>query len=111
MCNALCNNLLRWETTVKRRSVTPADVSRVAIAPHWSSALAARRSGRASVESLRRDRIQRTLRDKGYGEDAPQALVDAANGLAQAVILRDSAWQRIGDLGGPLTAGERERPA
>ena len=42
---------------------------------------------------------------------APQALLLAADGLAQAVLVRDSAFARVCEAGGPLTSAGRTRRA
>jgi hypothetical protein len=43
--------------------------------------------------------------------EAPQALLDAIDGLVQAVLLRDSAFARIVESGGPATLQGRRRAA
>lgn len=42
---------------------------------------------------------------------APRALLVAADGLAQAVLVRDSAFARVVESGGPLTSAGRTRRA
>jgi hypothetical protein len=63
------------------------------------------------VEALRRERIAEVLRDCGQGEDASYALRTAADGLVQAALIRDAAWDRIVAIKGPLTEADRERSA
>jgi hypothetical protein len=66
----------------------------------------------ASVDETRRERRAALLRDKGVTEaEAPQALLDAIDGLVQAVLLRDSAFARIVESGGPATLQGRRRAA
>ena len=57
--------------------------------------------------------LERTiLADAGHTPgDAPRALLEAASGLAQAVAIRDAAFARIGEDGGPLTSLGRGRRA
>ena len=58
-----------------------------------------------------RQRLRRELlANKGLRElDAPAALVAVADGAAQAVLLRDGAFQRLIDSGGPMTSADRAR--
>ncbi len=52
------------------------------------------------------------LSDAGHSrESAPEALKQAASGLAQAVTIRDSAFSRVSESGGPLTSAGRTRRA
>ena len=52
------------------------------------------------------------LTDQGHTpDDAPRALVVAADGMAQAQILRDAAYDRLVEVGGPLTSHGRARRA
>ena len=67
----------------------------------WQAADAARRDIRAAI-----------LSDRGHTEaDAPRALLIAADGLAQAVLLRDAAFVRVLESGGPLSSAGRPRRA
>jgi hypothetical protein len=56
---------------------------------------------------------QAIIADNGYTNesDAPRALSTAADGLAQAVLLRDSAFMRVLESGGPLSSAGRPRRA
>ena len=64
----------------------------------------------AAQDDARREIRRDVLNDKGYTEiDAPRALGIAADGIAQAVLLRDSAFLRMVESGGPLTHGDRAR--
>ena len=49
--------------------------------------------------------------DVGQDEDASYSLRAAADGLIQAVLIRDAAWDRIVAIKGPLTEADRERSA
>jgi hypothetical protein len=52
------------------------------------------------------------VQDAGHAPpDAPQTLQAAASGLAQALLIRDSAFERISEAGGPLTSAGRGRRA
>ncbi len=52
------------------------------------------------------------LTDRGHtDEDAPRALRLAAEGIAQAVLVRNSAFARMVEGGGPLSSSGRERRA
>ncbi|MEO7189494.1 MAG: hypothetical protein ABI051_00410 [Vicinamibacterales bacterium] len=65
-----------------------------------------------AADSLRRDLAAGILHDRGYSfDDAPVALRLTALGLAEAQIVRDSAFARMVELGGPLTGKDRERGA
>jgi hypothetical protein len=67
----------------------------------WRAAEAARRESRDAI-----------IRDAGHtSQDAPEALRVTAEGLAQAVLLRDSAFARVIESGGPLTSSGRTRRA
>jgi hypothetical protein len=66
----------------------------------------------AATEALRREISSALLRDAGHTErDAPEALKRVAEGLAQSVLIRDSAFARIAEAGGPLTSADRGRRA
>jgi hypothetical protein len=53
-----------------------------------------------------------TIADAGHTQDdAPRALRLAADGIAQASLLRDSAFLRVVESGGPLTSSGRTRRA
>jgi len=65
-----------------------------------------------ACEGARRDIAAAVIADQGHSaEDAPRALWLAADGLAQAVLLRDAAFLRVVESGGPLTASGRTRRA
>lgn len=53
------------------------------------------------------------LRDAGYSspDEAPRALVLAAESIAQAALVRDAAFLRLSESGGPLSAAGRVRRA
>jgi hypothetical protein len=51
------------------------------------------------------------LTDAGAQPDASRALYIAADGLAQATLLRDAAYLRLVELGGPMTKADRPRRA
>ncbi len=52
------------------------------------------------------------MRDAGHSElDAPKALAAVADGLAQAVLMRDSAFHRLQEAQGPITYQDRARRA
>jgi hypothetical protein len=61
----------------------------------------------------RRAIVAAILSDAGYtdADAAPRALVVECEGIAQAVLLRDSAYRRMVEAGGPLSANERRRHA
>ncbi len=64
----------------------------------------------AAQESTRRDIVEAVLQDSGHtADDAPRALCIAAEGIAQAAIVRDSAFDRMVESGGPLTSKGRGR--
>src|SRR5262245_54326122 len=59
-------------------------------------------------EEARQTLVESLIADAGHDvADAPKALHVAADGLAQAVLLRDSAFARLVESGGPLTATGR----
>lgn len=63
-------------------------------------------------QDARRDIAAEVMADAGFGpSDAPRALVVACDGLAQAVLVRDSAFQRLVESGGPTTANGKARRA
>ena len=63
-------------------------------------------------EQIRRELSEAVIRDSGHDpEDAPRALELAADGIAQAALVRDSAYQRMVEAGGPLTSAGRTRRA
>jgi hypothetical protein len=65
-----------------------------------------------AAEATRRETRDAVVADAGHTpEDAPRALVVVADGLAQAALLRDSAYLRVIESGGPLTSGGRTRRA
>lgn len=65
-------------------------------------------SASGALAALRRQ----VLSDLGHdANDAPAALSAAVDGLAQAVMLRDSAFARIAESGGPTTLRGRRRAA
>lgn len=67
----------------------------------WATQKVAREAIRAAV-----------IRDAGHAvDDAPEALQLAADGIAQASLVRDSAFDRLVASGGPLTDGGRPRRA
>jgi hypothetical protein len=52
------------------------------------------------------------VRDAGFStQDAPRALVLAADSIAQATLIRDAAYARMVEAGGPLSADGRVRRA
>lgn len=63
-------------------------------------------------EAARRDIRRQLIADAGFGdEDAPRALQVAVDSIAQAVLLRDAAFARVVEGGGPLTSAGRARRA
>jgi len=62
---------------------------------------------------VRRELISAIIQDAGFSPDdsPPKALELAASGLAQAVLVRDSAYARMVESGGPLTSSGRTRRA
>jgi hypothetical protein len=66
----------------------------------------------AAQESARRAFVTQVLADHGFAaDDAPGALVAAAEGAAQAVLLRDAAFLRVAETGGPTSLRGRRRAA
>ena len=62
------------------------------------------------ADAVRRDIRRAVIADAGHMEtDAPRALSIVADGLAQATIVRDSAFERLLELGGPQTTKDRAR--
>jgi hypothetical protein len=60
----------------------------------------------------RRAIVEGVLSDAGHTpDDAPRALQLAADGIAQAALMRDSAFSRVVQSGGPLTSAGRTRRA
>jgi hypothetical protein len=56
--------------------------------------------------------VRQVLQDQGYTEeDAPEAVRQIAGTLAEAVLLKASAFQRIVELGGPMSASNHGRRA
>jgi len=63
-------------------------------------------------EAQRRSLQRAIVTDAGHTlEDAPKTLQIAADGLSQAVLVRDSAYARMVESGGPLTSKGRTRRA
>jgi len=66
----------------------------------------------AAEAGARREIARGVIQDSGHVDgDAPTALGIAAEGIAQAVLVRDSAYRRLVESGGPLTASGRARRA
>jgi len=67
----------------------------------------------AEHERLYRDTCEEIAADLGHDsyQDAPAAARAGISGLAQAVIIRDSAYRRVLEDGGPLSAKGRTRRA
>jgi hypothetical protein len=63
------------------------------------------------AEAVRQELTCKLLRDRGVADDPPTALLEAANGAAQALIIRDSAFRRLVESGGPTTLHDRRRTA
>jgi len=64
----------------------------------------------AAEADARRDIRQAVIADAGHTEpDAPRTLAISAETLAQAVLVRDSAYLRLATEGGPMTASGRAR--
>ena len=60
----------------------------------------------------RRELREAVIADAGHTEaDAPRALAIAAESIAQATLVRDSAYLRLAEAGGPLTSSGRVRRA
>jgi hypothetical protein len=63
-------------------------------------------------EDVRREIRAAVVQDAGSTpEDAPVALQLAADGIAQAALVRDAAYLRLVEDGGPLTSAGRTRRA
>jgi hypothetical protein len=63
-------------------------------------------------EDARRELVAAIVSDAGSTlTDAPRTLLLAAEGCAQAALIRDSAYQRMVASGGPLTSSGRVRRA
>ena len=61
-------------------------------------------------DANRRDIVNAVVQDGGHTlDDAPRALRLAAEGIAQAAIVRDAAFARMVESGGPLTSRDRGR--
>jgi hypothetical protein len=66
----------------------------------------------AAHAAARREIWRDVIADFGYTEtDAPRALQLAADGLAQASLLRESAFAKLVESGGPMTSAGRTRRA
>jgi hypothetical protein len=66
----------------------------------------------AEHEALGRELRNAIIADAGHTEDdAPRALAIAAESIAQATLIRDSAYIRLAESGGPLAASGRVRRA
>lgn len=64
----------------------------------------------AAAEGARRDIAIAVIQDAGFAaDDAPKALQVAADGLAQATLIRDAAFLRVLENGGPLSNSDRAR--
>lgn len=62
------------------------------------------------ADGVRRELRSAIIADQGHTEsDAPRALSIAAESIAQAVLVRDSAFRRMAESGGPLSSGGRAR--
>ena len=60
----------------------------------------------------RRELREAVVADAGHvTDDAPRALLLAADSIAQATLIRDSAFLRLVEAGGPLTSHGRTRRA
>jgi hypothetical protein len=63
-----------------------------------------------AVAGIRNEFVDGVLADQGVSRDtAPRALLASANGLAQAMLLRDACFERIVEAGGPTTSLGRTR--
>lgn len=63
-------------------------------------------------ETARRELREAIIVDAGADpDDAPEALRLAADSIAQATLIRDSAYQHLVESGGPLTSSGRARRA
>ena len=66
----------------------------------------------AAEARARQEISDAAVKDAGYEpNDAPAGLRLAADGLAQATLIRDAAYMRVVAQGGPLTASGRVRRA
>ena len=67
----------------------------------------------AEHEQARHELRDAIITDAGHDpqDEPPRALVIAADGLAQAMLIRDSAYLRMVESGGPLTSSGRTRRA
>src|SRR5689334_23132240 len=66
----------------------------------------------AAHEATRRDICRDVIADGGFAaDDVPRALQLAADGIAQATLLRDAAFLRVVESGGPMTSAGRTRRA
>jgi hypothetical protein len=65
-----------------------------------------------AADDARREIREAILTDAGFTpSDAPRALLIAADGVAQAALLRDASFARVVESGGPLTTTGRTRRA
>jgi len=63
-------------------------------------------------DAARRELREAIISDAGHRpEDAPRALIIAAESIAQSTLIRDSAYLRLVQGGGPLAASGRVRRA
>ncbi|MCX6539599.1 MAG: hypothetical protein NT151_11810 [Acidobacteria bacterium] len=61
-------------------------------------------------DATRREIVGAVIADSGHTpDDAPRALQIAAEGIAQAALVRDAAFDRMVESGGPLTSKDRGR--
>jgi hypothetical protein len=65
----------------------------------------------AGVNDVRVSMRDAILRDAGCTDDATQVLSTLADGLVQASLVRDAAFQRLVESGGPTTTHGRTRRA
>lgn len=66
----------------------------------------------SAAEGLRSEIREAAIADAGHShEDAPRTLLVAADGLAQAVLMRDAAYLRAVEQGGPMSSDSRARRA
>jgi hypothetical protein len=64
------------------------------------------------ADEARRAIVRSVISSAGHTESsAPRTLTIAADALAQATLLRDAAFARIVEAGGPLTSADRTRRA
>ena len=64
----------------------------------------------AEHHQARRELAEAVIVDAGHQHaDAPRTLEIAADGLAQAVLVRDAAYQHLVAAGGPMTSSGRTR--